>query len=418
MPTMRQAVKRLRDRWLLPPAGTVSVSDLIQRFRPVPRDSFRSLLSKMNMLADVAEPVGGSTHPYYRRTKPNTSTYDAAKIASNTAYIDLTEVHLPPYGALNTVSEAVRHFDGRAAAAVSSAVGLENGVDPGPGHGARDLLEELYSGKASAILIPTDKCLAVMAYPDYFPDGVDLRPMVSKAILAASPGWCGSFGPGVDGSTDVIDLFGKHEEGNYDMSQMHLLPIAYRYYDELLPEAQDWLITVLLERGRIRRPNLDDIFTSGGAPNDWSRAGYSEVPLREIAEIAYLLGFNIYLSLIGYLLGGVHIKVVDIGETENHILTIHTARYLTNQLLYQRDHDPNHDNRRNGSKDALSCTELLLMLMRNILRNDFQEYNAKNYQNETRSALSIYVATPMTTKSAWVANGFRLYFGTHCGLQQ
>jgi hypothetical protein len=71
---------------------------------------------------------------------------------------------------------------------------------------------------------------------------------------------------------------------------------------------------------------------SGGVPNDWTRAGFVS-PL------------------------GVH---VDIGETENHILMILTARYLTNQLLYQRDHDWNEDNRRNGSTtkghERLNCT--------------------------------------------------------------
>jgi hypothetical protein len=66
---------------------------------------------------------------------------------------------------------------------------------------------------------------------------------------------------------------------------------------------------------------------------------------------------------------------------------IHTARYLTNQLLYQRDHDPNHDNRRNGFEAAPTCTELMLALLRNILRDDFSEYNAKPYQTETRYAL-------------------------------
>ena len=207
-----------------------------------------------------------------------------------------------------------------------------------------------------------------MAFPDYvIPGSIDFRfrDIVSEAILAANPGWCGTWGPGVDDTRDVI---GDPSEGNYDMSQMHLLQIAYRYYDELSPEAREHLITSLLEQGRIHRPNRDDIFTSGGPPNDWSRAGFIDIP--------FLL-FNI--------------KFLRIGETENHILSIHTARYLTNQLLYQRDHDPNHDNRRNGSEDAPTCTELMLSLLRNILRDDFSEYNAKNYQSETRSCAAEFV---------------------------
>src|SRR2546430_17639629 len=81
----------------------------------------RSLLLKMNTLADVAEPVGGGTHPYYRRYKPTPK--DEYLIDSDTTYIDLTNVHLPPYGESNTVAEAVRLFDARAARAVKAAVG-------------------------------------------------------------------------------------------------------------------------------------------------------------------------------------------------------------------------------------------------------------------------------------------------------
>lgn len=394
MPTLRQAVKRLRDRWLLPTSGPVSARDLNQRFQPVPSGSLQSLLLKMNEIADVAKPVGGSTHPYYRRPKPTPQ--NIADFSGGHTHIDLTNAHMEPYGVPDPVTEATRLYDKRAAAAVYAAVGPQRGVrifpnvkwkpldfgmgesvpdwpfhvdddtglvnaNPGTGLFSHiDLLEmKFYGDAAPTIYIPRAKCLAALAYHDYFPDsslnGLDLPAMVSEAIMASQPGWCGTFGPDVT----PLDLLGKFINGDYDMSQMHLLQIAYRYYDKLSPEAQEHLITRLLARGTIHRVGLDDIFTSGGPPNDWSRAGI-------IDEI------------------GLHKRVA---ETENHILTIHTARYLTNQLLYQRDHAPNHDNRRNGSKDAHTCTELVLMLLRNILRDDFSEYNAKNYQNETRSAL-------------------------------
>lgn len=321
-------------------------------------------------MATTRNPGIDVLHPIYRRSLPRPWSGNA-RPASSTSFIDLDEAHIPPYGA--TVAEATAGFDMRAAAAVSAAIGLDEGVNVLPsGQPGADLLEEKYRGSDDAILIPTAKCLAAMAYKDYFPDpdprADDLRSMVSDAIMAASPGWCGSFGPGVGGTLDVVDK--DHAEGNYDMSQMHLLQIAYRYYDELRPDARDRLIRVLLATGRITRPNQHDLFTSGRVPNDWSRVGFLEVPL----------------PVIGNLLG-IHVKVKRIGETENHVLTTHTARYLTNQLLYQHDHDPDHDNRRNKSMDAPSCTELTLILLRNILRDDFSEYNAKNYQNETRSAL-------------------------------
>jgi hypothetical protein len=217
-----------------------------------------------------------------------------------------------------------------------------------------------YGGEAPTIWILTEKCLAVMAYQDYFPDAPNaarLRQMVSEAIMAASPGWCGSFGP------DVDDHGNQNFEGNYDMTEMWLLPLAYAYYDLLTSAARERLITLLLARGRIHRASIsgaDDVFTSGGCPNDWSRAGYvSEGP----------------------------VKLKDIPETENHVLMISTARYLTNQLMYPRSPIIPYDNRRNGDDSRPHCMDQLLGLLRNQLRNDFAEYNAKPYQEETRHAL-------------------------------
>jgi hypothetical protein len=242
---------------------------------------------------------------------------------------------------------------------------------PLPFFDEKNLVEFKWSnGKAPTIYVPAGKCLSAMAYLEYFPTqsrrGRGLHTMVSRAILSCSPGWCGTFGAGVD---DVFSL--DATEGNYDLTQMYLLPIAYRHYDDLSPAARDHLITQLLGNGRIHRPRLDDTFTSRGNPNDWGRAGF--------------------VSPLGY--------KQPIGETENHILMIVTARYLTNQLLHQRrpstdeaaspydDPGSDYDNRRNGGEDYPSCTALLLFLLRNMIKGDFSEYNAKSYQSETRWAL-------------------------------
>ena len=66
------------------------------------------------------------------------------------------------------------------------------------------------------------------------------------------------------------------------------------------------------------------------------------------------------------------------------MLGIATCRYLVNQLLYQRTQELQFDNRRNGPP---SCLDQVLQLLRNYLRDGFAEYNAKNYQEETRNAL-------------------------------
>jgi hypothetical protein len=284
-------------------------------------------------------------------------------INSNTKYIDLTDIHLSPFGNSNSVDEAVRLFDARAARAIRA--GVESAS-----FGAADFMDLLefkpHGGDTNSdsevpdVRILNANALPLMAIPDYFPNSESFvfGEVVSEAIMAAGAGWCGTFGPGVHGAWDLLNL-DPLPEGNYDISQMHLLQIAYLYFDDLSPEAREHLITVLLASGRVNRINEDDVVTSGGAPNDWSRVGY--------------------ISPVGF-----HVRI---GETENHILMIHTVRYLTNQLLYQRDHDPNHDNRRNNSDNSPTCMGLMLLLLRNFLRDDFSEYNAKSYQTETRYAL-------------------------------
>ena len=226
-------------------------------------------------------------------------------------------------------------------------------------------LLELKSYNSGDVNIHSRRCLAVLAHNEYFPSdktAPHLLANVSEAILGAKPGYCGTFGAPPEVSLPIIDPLIEalaSGEGNYDLDQMHLLQIAYRYYDSLSEAARERLIQVLLATGRIHRPGEDDIVTSGGAPDNWARAGTINLKLR----------------------------VFRIGETENHILQIHTARYLTNQLLYQRSPQRATDNRRNGDDSGITCTNLLLFLLRNFLIDDFSEYNAKSYQTETRNAL-------------------------------
>jgi hypothetical protein len=324
----------------------------------------------------------GSTHPYYRRRSP----VPQEETNFLAGYISLSNVvaHLPSYPNNTNIADYTKQFDARAAAVIRHAVDpdtLRVSPDPNiiwqdgqpsfrgddgiidPNHGLstdRDLLEmKWYGDSAPTIYTVTSKALPTLAYRDYFPGTThtDLVDKVSQAIMAASPGWCGTFGP----RDDTIDLIlGGQSEGNYDMTEMHLIPMAYAYYDELSPNARERLITNCLAYGRIRRANEDDIFTAGGAPDDWTRAGY---------------------------FGPFGVKLHTIDETENHILMIQTAKYLCNQLLYQRDHLVSHDNRRNGSKDRYHCRDLILVLLGRILRDDFSEYNAKPYSEETRWTL-------------------------------
>ena len=335
------------------------------------------------------------TRPLHRRSLPKPQN----PLLFEFNRIDLSYVHLPPYPTPNPAGVlpdsrplADSFFDGRAAAAVASGVGDPMSVridpvesDPDP----KALLEfKSYPGDtgdpdiAPAIFLVYSKCLAVMAYADYFPDAPHielLRPKVSQAVMKASPGWCGSFGPGTTGALSL-----KGYEGNYDMSQMFILPLIYNFYDELTPEARERVITLLLARGRIQRPNEDDTFTSGPPPADWSRAGYVSP-------------------------AGLH---ADIPETENHVLMIATARYLTNQLLYQRYLTPNFDNRRNGNPGA-TCMDVLLGLLRDYLRDDFAEYNAKDYQEQTRHALLNLCSYAYDAEVRWAPRMVLDYISAH-----
>ncbi len=342
-----------------------------------------------------------SRRPYYRRRVPVPQNED--DYASDGTHVDFSTAHLPPYGTPDAVAAAAALFDRRAAAVVRAAVSVDGAVGDGPIHifpviqweesskttvdvgfnpfglvgvgppitvgvdhstfakpdqpwfQERDLLElKWYGSDAPTIYIVRSKCLAAMAYLDYFPSRAErgrcLRALVSAAVTQAHPGWCGTFGPNI---TDLLaEAERDNEEGNYDMTQMSLIPLAYQYYDTLTPLARDLLITQLLAHGRIRRPGLDDSLTSGPVQDEWRNAG-------TLAQ----------------------------GETENHILMILTTRYLCNQLLYQRTGDSANDNRRNGSDGEPSCLELVLDLLRNVLVDDFSEYNAKSYQEETRWAL-------------------------------
>ena len=184
----------------------------------------------------------------------------------------------------------------------------------------------------------------------------------------------------------LVDLAGDRFDGDYDMNQMHLIPLAYRYYQELSPKAREHLITVILAKGRIHRPSRPDHFTSGGVPDDWSRAGYVSPP------------------------GPIAINLGNIGETENHILMMLTTRYLTNQLLFQRDHHVNHDNRRNGGSGRPSCLDLVLALLRTCCAVIFPNTTRRTISGRRGRRSSISAATPTTTRSGWRRGWFSITY--------
>jgi hypothetical protein len=173
--------------------------------------------------------------------------------------------------------------------------------------------------------------LGMYAYADYFPDdpttGADRRNTADKILLKQRPGQIGSV-----------------DNGDYDMVLNIYIAILYKYYPVMPAKVSEHIINSLMS---VRGP-----------------LGDHESECENCDPVAV------------------------IPETENHLLMIETARYLTNQLLYQRTHDPKFDNRRNGKGDDPQATAVwLLDHLRGYLMHDFDEYNAHNYQDMIMMAL-------------------------------
>ncbi|MDQ1473216.1 MAG: hypothetical protein QOJ99_4696 [Bryobacterales bacterium] len=199
--------------------------------------------------------------------------------------------------------------------------------------------------------------LAKMAYQDYFFIGpghnpgassssASFRRQVEEFVSAEQPGPVGS-----PITQDVLDdvsglvpsaCIPDAKSGDYDVVLTAYLTLYYKYYDVLSSTTRDHVFKDLLtQRGKY---DLGERYVS-----------------------------NLCLAIVP--------------ETENHRLMIQAAKYLTNQLYFQKsvdDGNPDHanfDNNRNGMVDVI------LEMLYGFLTNDFIEYNARPYQDYTVTAL-------------------------------
>jgi len=261
--------------------------------------------------------------PLYNPAPP-TRQPDSSIYRSAPGTINLSSV--PP---ATTVQAAQQTFDMRAAAAIFQAAGASlptNNLDNGEGWQ------------------PT--LAAKWAYPEYFtddPQGTN-RSDTYNAILSHTAG------------PEGTDL-GSDPHNEYDFCLNYYFPVVYRYYPLMPQNVGEYLINTLMGNA-----------TLAGIPGGRSGVGPIVNPWSEFIHIP---------------------DVVDVAETENHMLGIETARYLANQLLYQRTQDPNYDNLRNGDpgNGLASVTDWILGNLQGFLINDFQEYNARPYQDFDMSAL-------------------------------
>jgi hypothetical protein len=186
--------------------------------------------------------------------------------------------------------------------------------------------------------------LAKLAYPDYFQSdrlpGRD-EPVRQEAIEALRRQQVGSR---AGTRTDSFPV----RTGEYDVNLTWLVSVIYKYYHVLPRDVQDHII--------------DNLLNQRGPFDPGDTRPFSPLP---------------------------------VPETENHLMMIESARYLTNQLLHRRTGDPRYDNARNGMDGWM------LKHLQNFLKNDFIEYNARPYQDYTMSALlNLYSYTSAHSPSA------------------
>jgi hypothetical protein len=188
--------------------------------------------------------------------------------------------------------------------------------------------------------------LASFAYQDYFDDPSNSFLYRSEAVQSLKRAEAGEIGT----------------NGDYDVLLQFYVTLVYRYYDDLASITCD-PISGTCGAGNVNLADhiVNDLLSVRG-PLDPHESEYERC--------------HVIVSLC------------SIPETENHLLMIETARYLTNQLLYSRTHDPKYDDRRNGNGNDPQATAVwLLSALRGILISDFTEYNSRPYQDFVMLAL-------------------------------
>ena len=252
----------------------------------------------------------------------------------------LGNINLATVPPATSVADAAFKFDARARAAILLAAQSLDPQTPANDNG---------EGYSSTIL-------AAWAYPEYFPadlsnSAMSYRPTATSLIKNHSPGLAGTAFD-ISGTT-----FGGSPHDEYDFTLNYYIPLIYRYYQDLLDSGvADLIINTMIGQAKL-----------SGLPADRPVTGSLSTTYSE----------NIHVP-----------GIIDIPETENHLMGILAANYLGNQLLYQRTQKLANDNLRNGNADgAPNTTSELLATLRGFLINEFQEYNARPYQDFTMSAL-------------------------------
>ncbi|MGW5260801.1 hypothetical protein ACWEQG_07505 [Microbispora sp. NPDC004025] len=185
------------------------------------------------------------------------------------------------------------------------------------------------------------------------------RLLVNETLLDL---WPSPVGTSTDADETFAALFRcRRLPGEYDTLLKHLVVIAYRYADLLQPRVYDHLVDRLLS---VRGPH-DTSAETKQIDCDWSHPVLATLP------DPFAVAVTIFTSTTDIVLP----------ETENHQLLIESARFLANQLLFERTGDPRYNSLDNG------LTDWLLKFMHTIACHDFLEFNARPYQRYSLNAL-------------------------------
>ncbi len=156
-------------------------------------------------------------------------------------------------------------------------------------------------------------------------------------------------------------------KGELDAAVKDLFPLLFRYQRLLSPAARANL-EGLLQRQFAGRADSPD--------HPWNSLWFDSL---DTLGWAALLG--LFVPSPEAVLTLLNVKGVEIEETENHEYMEKSGQYLINQILHERDSDPNHDNAKNGMRDAW------LKDLHDILKNDFQEFNSHPYARYSLGAI-------------------------------
>ncbi len=156
---------------------------------------------------------------------------------------------------------------------------------------------------------------------------------------------------------------------------------GYARQGELDTALQD-LIPLLLQFGSLLDPttraSLQAFIASvDSGPYDSSYHSIDVLSSKFMPWTQMLLKLVDPMAMISSLL----VEFVEIPETENHLLLIYSTRFLINERLAATNPSGAYDNATNGMRDYW------LRRLQSILKNDFQEYNARPYAGYSLDAI-------------------------------